>query len=89
MGKQSYHCMSRGVKCHWNLWDVRLHVVLMVWGRCMSGLVTCLSRYHEWVRYLEKSLHVIRRYLPRHYTKVTHSYYVVQEMHPPVIYIII
>jgi len=65
--------MSRGVKCHWNLWDIQLDVVIMLWGRWMSGLITCLGRYDEWVRYLEKPLDVIRRYLPRHYTNVTRS----------------
>ena len=81
--------MSRGIKCQWNLWDFWLDVLVMLWGRWMFRLITCLGRYDERVRYLEKPLNVIRRYLPRHYTNLTRSCYVVREMHPPVIYIII
>ena len=81
--------MSRGVKCHWNLWDIQLDVVIMLWGRWMSGLITCLCGCDKRMRYLEEPLHVICWYLPKHNKNLTRNCYMVLVMHPPIVDILI
>ena len=63
--------MSREISCDWNLKDTWLDICIHIWGSWLSGLIAFLGRHDEWVRYLEKPLHVVRCYLPGDNTNLT------------------